>query len=1191
MTEALDALQRDRLERLVGRLRRILEADLGDQAAGQFGLDLDGSVADERDLRLDPTALAARRQIVDVVAHLQSEGDTAWSAVARLIREAVFTHLNRLVAIRIAEALGLLRPSMVDGRGSKGFRDVLELAPLLAGDDTGGYWTYLQLCGDELAAELPTLFDPRNPLLALAPSPGALDDLVEGLADASAAELWTAPDCLGWVYQFFNTSEERRTMREESSAPRDSRELAVRNQFFTPRYVVDFLVQNSLGRRLLAADPASSLLDDLPLLVNPPTTKGEPISLNEVSVLDPACGSGHFLLAAYDVLERAWHHADVNAAEAAPLILASLWGIDIDPRCSQVAAAALIFRARRSCTNGVLPRPNVICARALPLTSTGLDGFLHAIPDAQRYLVERFTEALSDAPVLGSLLRIEERLATEVRHAAFGGAAGKGTLADAIPNEVLQGIEDHLLASLTILAANTTARPAERILAAEAEDAVRFVRAMQRRYDAIVMNPPFGAAVPSTRPYLESRYGAASRELAAAFGVRVRELLKPAAVWGALMTRQVLFLDSLEDWRRTELLGAGQLKVLLDLGVGVLTDALVEVAAVVCHQAEEVQAGSALFVNLLDSRTKDSDVRLSLATLAKERLLQDFRSFPKAAMPYWLPPELLRQFDRANWSRHGVVPRTGYQTDDDFKLLRLLWELPPLRPRDKYVPVSKGGEYDPYWSDIHLAIDWQSWDRRPADLEEFRRGGLTYSYRTTSDVALRILPRGCGYLRGGPAVYGEDDKLLVVLAACYSRPFKIEVEAIFGGGDSSVGGSAARNYSAPWLGSIPIAPLLGSDISSFIAERAASAARRTREVRSSCDETSPYFVAPWYPSATLPRASEVITKGVRAARDNTLGLLDEQLELTKLVEASFTPGLGLSAQMLVDLWGQLPTGDRTADLNCTGEVAALWGMTDDELVEEAVKSLGASRPITKKSYFGDRRLELMIRLCRMDNATIRGVLDAVPPTNDERRAVGNAIFSYLVGCALGRWDTRIGGNTLSPPPAPGLFEALPITSPGMLVGFDGTNLSLPPEYEFALPPARLLVDQPGHGWDIETRVTDAASVLFGEGEVALGEILKALGRKTVRDYLRRQFFKDHLSRYSRSRRQAPIYWPLYVPSGAWGTWVYAPAFKRETLFAIAKVAADRLDAAETEIRLLQRERDSGGGGRSVREVANALESE
>ena len=96
-------------------------------------------------------------------------------------------------------------------------------------------------------------------------------------------------------------------MRAASTAPRDSRELAVRNQFFTPRYVVDFLVQNSLGRRLIDVDPDSPLLADLPLLIDPPTAKGAAADLNEVAVLDPACGSGHFLLAAYDLLERAWH--------------------------------------------------------------------------------------------------------------------------------------------------------------------------------------------------------------------------------------------------------------------------------------------------------------------------------------------------------------------------------------------------------------------------------------------------------------------------------------------------------------------------------------------------------------------------------------------------------------------------------------------------------------------------------------------------------------------------------------------------------------------------------------------------------------------------------------------------------------------------------------------------------------------
>ena len=83
------------------------------------------------------------------------------------------------------------------------------------------------------------------------------------LGDTYAADIWIASDALGWAYQFFNTAGERRKMRDDASAPRDSRELAVLNQFFTPRYVVDFLVQNTLGRRLIESDPTSPLLDEL----------------------------------------------------------------------------------------------------------------------------------------------------------------------------------------------------------------------------------------------------------------------------------------------------------------------------------------------------------------------------------------------------------------------------------------------------------------------------------------------------------------------------------------------------------------------------------------------------------------------------------------------------------------------------------------------------------------------------------------------------------------------------------------------------------------------------------------------------------------------------------------------------------------------------------------------------------------
>ena len=284
MTDALTASQRSKLERLISRSRALLENDLATQAAGTFGIDPDGAIAAEATLRLDPSGLADRREIVEVVEHLKSEGESAPDAVARLLREAVFTHLNRLVAIRIAEALGLLPPSLARRRPITGIpRRPRVGAPA-------------RRRRHERVLDLPTgvrrrtrrrcpqpVRPPKPPARTRTKSPRPRRAFVDLFADPASNDLWAASDCLGWTYQFFNTGEERRAMREASPAPRNSRELAVRNQFFTPRYVVDFLIQNSLGRRLLDADPTSPLIDDLPLLVDPPTKQGQPVELDKVS--------------------------------------------------------------------------------------------------------------------------------------------------------------------------------------------------------------------------------------------------------------------------------------------------------------------------------------------------------------------------------------------------------------------------------------------------------------------------------------------------------------------------------------------------------------------------------------------------------------------------------------------------------------------------------------------------------------------------------------------------------------------------------------------------------------------------------------------------------------------------------------------------------------------------------------------
>jgi len=162
----------------------------------------------------------------------------------------------------------------------------------------------------------------------------------------------------------------------------------------------------------------------------------------------------------------------------------------------------------------------------------------------------------------------------------------------------------------------------------------------------------------------------------------------------------------------------------------------------------------------------------------------------------------------------------------------------------------------------------------------------------------------------------------------------------------------------------------------------------------------------------------------------------------------------------------------------------------------------------------------------------------------------------------------------------------------MLVGPDGLPVvDTPSDYPLELPPGSLLVDEPGHSWDIELAILRAADALFSDSVVLVSELLGVLGRKTLRDHLRKQFFRDHLSRYSKSRRRAPIYWPLTVASRNWGVWVYAPMISRETFYAVAGEAARRERLAADAIARLQREQYDGGLGGPARKIAEELDSE
>ena len=240
---------RNAIERATQRARGILEKDFAEQLQGDYDVMEDGRVGERPGAHLTGAQRALRARIVAAIEHKRAQGMKPNEAVADYLRDAAFTTLNRFVALKMLEARGLVQECVSKGEASSGFvNEFCGLAPGLKLPDGSGYRLYIESIFDELSTEVKVLFDRRDPASALWPRKAAFDGLLASLNGDDLKGVWGEDETIGWVYQFFNGQDERRKMREESQAPRNSRELAVRNQFFTPRYVVQFLTDNTLGR-------------------------------------------------------------------------------------------------------------------------------------------------------------------------------------------------------------------------------------------------------------------------------------------------------------------------------------------------------------------------------------------------------------------------------------------------------------------------------------------------------------------------------------------------------------------------------------------------------------------------------------------------------------------------------------------------------------------------------------------------------------------------------------------------------------------------------------------------------------------------------------------------------------------------------------------------------------------------------
>jgi hypothetical protein len=653
----MDREQRNLLRRAVEKARKLLEGEVADQLEGIYNILPDGTL--RGDAPGDPVI---RSRLLDVIAHHRASGSTAPQAVERATREMAFTILNRFAALKICEERGLVRECITRGHASDGVRELADGAPgLRIALPDGGYRLILESIMDELSIGLKVLFDRRSPTSLIWPRPVALDDLLSTLNAPELAAVWGEDETIGWIYQYFNPKEEREAMREESAAPRNSHELAVRNQFFTPRYVVEFLVDNTLGRTWYEMRKGNTALRSScrylvyrpnEVFLNPGERVPEDLEGDakafighrpqkdprDLKILDPACGSGHFLLYCFSLLQTIYEEAWANETHAVceatgtrlggdyptidalrrgvPVLILkhNLCGVEIDPRAAQIASLALWLRTQRAyaelntkpAERPTVERTNIVVAEPIPGDKELLREFTDSLsPPLLGQIVMSVFDSMRIAGDAGFLLKIEQLIDSTLKKAKETWLAsprreqlglfpehqipkqGQLDLSGITDETFWRQAEGHIYQALRDYAELATNGSGFRrsLFVHDAAQGFAFIDLCHQRYDVVLMNPPFGAAAERSKGYIEHAYPRTKNDLYAAFVERGLESLRQHGLLGAITSRTGFFLTSFQRWREEILLKEGSPTLVADLGYGVLDAAMVETAAYCIEKA------------------------------------------------------------------------------------------------------------------------------------------------------------------------------------------------------------------------------------------------------------------------------------------------------------------------------------------------------------------------------------------------------------------------------------------------------------------------------------------------------------------------------------------------------------------------------------------------------------------------------
>ena len=974
------------------------------------------------------------------------------------------------------------------------------------------------------------------------------DSVIAKLVEEIPEEDWAEVEIIGWLYQFYISEKKDQVIGKVVK----SEDIPAATQLFTPNWIVQYLVQNSVGRLWLMANPHSTLAKEWPYYITPaeqtPEVQaqldaliqtrvredGDTLNPESITVLDPACGSGHILVVAYDVLKAIYLERGYRVRDIPRLVLEkNLYGLDIDDRAAQMAGFALLMKARADdrrlfSDESNPPRLNVLSLQE----STGLDAdalcaALTPVGRVSPQGVTRHPEAAWANPDLfpatqpQMTLGEQDLLPLPLRE---GGGEGclRATIAELIATfahaktfgslikigpQRLPSLREQL--SILINAEQTGDLYAQ----AAAKDLLPLVRqalVLGMQFDAVVANPPYmgGKGMnPALKNYARATFPDSKADLFAMFMERGFGWCKASGFNSMVTMQSWMFLSSYEAMRE-KLLTQRTIQTMAHLGArafGEISGEVVQTTAFVL-QGQHFSGFKPAFFRLVDGQEAEKEAALRGNQNRFDATVQDdFKKIPGSPVAYWVTQILRDCFAKGIPIEARAKPRQGMATTNNSLFLRYWYEVDisnigfgilsneqAISSQRKWFPYNKGGDFRKWYGNCEYVVNFQNDGQDVCDYidntpgakvgsngrvinrEFYFQPGITWSFVSSSYFGVRRTDPGFIFDIGGSTAFPSPQDIGFFTGLLCSKTSTIFMAAL----------NPTLNFQVGNVASVPVVNPIDEKLKGDVNRASAAAVEISRSDWDSFEKSWNFNI--------FFKASEEIRSLKSWWKSWEIDLIN-RIETLKALEEE-------NNRLFINAYG-----------------------LQDELSPEVPES--------------------QITLTRADRE------------KDSQR-----LISYAIGCMMGRYSLD----------EPGLIYAHAGN-----VGFEpGRYATFPADADGIVP----ITDELWFADDACSRIREFLRAVWGPDtlEENMAWLAESLGTKasetpdeTIRRYIADKFFKDHLQTY----KKRPIYWLFSSgKQGAFQALVYLHRYHEGTLARLrAEYVVPLTGKIQSRIDMLQKD--------------------